>query len=338
MRLRPFKFGRVGGLDAKCSNGGPRQQRRPKPWAGQVGWRPESPWLTLLSTYRRNPHKPFDPSLIQDLLGGRDVASAELLPAGKSNTNYKLVLSDGEAYVLRLYSHGDSRREAYVMDLVRDLVPVPLEVGHGANWSLFTFLEGDLLERVPESSDLAAQSLARISSVQFQSAGWIEADGSVSPFPWLGVRGYAAEKLETAEVQGWLGPEMVEAVFRVLESEQQRLAELDADTSLVHGDFNPTNILIREGTVGGVLDWEYCHAGTPYMDIGNLLRHTAVKYHGRIKSGLQTAGMYLPKDWRKRAQLADLTSHLEFLTSTRSDAFKRQCVGRVRRFLRAFEG
>ena len=38
------------------------------------------------------------------------------------------------------------------------------------------------------------------------------------------------------------------------------------------------------------------------------------------------------------AQLADLTSYLEFLTSTRSDAFKRRCVGGVKRFIRAFQG
>ena len=62
----------------------------------------------FVSNDKRNPHKPFDRSLIQDFLGGRDVASAALLPAGRSNTNYKLVLSDGEAYVLRLYSHGDA--------------------------------------------------------------------------------------------------------------------------------------------------------------------------------------------------------------------------------------
>lgn len=266
------------------------------------------------------------------------MVSAALLPAGKSNTNYKLVLSDGDAYVLRLHSHGDARREVYVMDLVRGLVPVPLEVSRGENWSLFTFLEGEMLQSVPEASDLAAQTLARISSVKFQAAGWIEADGSVSPFPWGGVGGYATEKLKTSEVQTWLGCDMVEAVFRVLRSEKQRLAEVDADTSLVHGDFNPTNILIRDGTVSGVLDWEYCHVGTPYMDIGNLLRHTVAKYHSRIKSGLQAAGMYLPKDWRKRAQLVDLTSHLEFLSSTRSNAFKRQCVVRVKRFLRTFEG
>ena len=47
---------------------------------------------------------------------------------------------------------------------------------------------------------------------------------------------------------------MVEGALRVLESEKQRLAELDAETSLVHGDFNPTNILIRDRAVSGVLD------------------------------------------------------------------------------------
>ena len=266
------------------------------------------------------------------------MVSVTLLPAGKSNTNYKLVLSDGETCVLRLHSHGDTRREVHLMNLVRGLVPVPLEVSRGENWSLFTFVEGEMLQGIPDALDVAAQTLARISSVKFQAAGWIEADGSVSPFPWGGVEGYATAELESSEVQTWLGSEMVEAVLRVLRSEKQRLAEVDADTSLVHGDFNPTNILIRDGSVSGVLDWEYCHVGTPYMDIGNLLRNTAAKYHSRIKSGLQAAGMYLPKDWQKRAQLVDLTSHLEFLSSTRSHAFKRHCVVRIKRFLRTFEG
>ena len=109
--------------------------------------------------------------MIQAFLGGRDVISVALLPAGKSNTNYKLVLSDGDTYVLRLHSNGDIPREVYVMDLVRDLVPVPLEVSRGENWSLFTFLEGEMLQSISEASDLAAQALARISLVKFRAAG-----------------------------------------------------------------------------------------------------------------------------------------------------------------------
>ena len=62
---------------------------------------------------RRNPHKPFDRSLIEEFLQGRELSSVGLLPAGRSNTNYKLLLNDGQRFVLRLYSHGDAQREVY---------------------------------------------------------------------------------------------------------------------------------------------------------------------------------------------------------------------------------
>ncbi len=65
----------------------------------------------------------------------------------------------------------------------------------------------------------------------------------------------------------------------------------------------------------------------------NLLRHTHPDYHSEIKSGLESGGMSLPSDWKERAELVDLTSHLEFLTSARSDNFKRQCVARIESFL-----
>jgi aminoglycoside phosphotransferase (APT) family kinase protein len=282
---------------------------------------------------RRHSHRPFDRSFISGFLRERDILSVELLPAGKSNSNYKLILSDGEVCVLRLYSHGNAERETYVMNLVRQLVPVPVEIARGATWSVFSFLEGELLEQVPEHSAVAAEALARIASVEFKSAGIINATGTISPFPFGGSKGFIAEKLENSEVRDWLGEEMVGALIAILQKETGRLDELDAQSRLVHGDFNPTNILIQGGKVSGILDWEFCHAGTPYMDIGNLLRNTASNYHRAIKQGLEAGGMPLPKDWKERAELVDMTSQLEFLTSNRSKSFKRQCVARIKRFI-----
>ncbi len=53
-------------------------------------------------------------------------------------------------------------------------------------------------------------------------------------------------------------------------------------TVLVHGDMNAKNLLLtdRAGEAGhdagvvvaGVLDWEFAHAGSPWADLGNLLR------------------------------------------------------------------
>ena len=287
---------------------------------------------------RRNPHQPFDRSLIESFLQGRELSLVELLAAGKSNTNYKLILGDGQRFVLRLYSHGDAQREVYVMGLARDVVPVPQVLQRGEAWSVFSFMEGESLERLPQHSGAAAEALARISSIVFQEPGWIDSNGSVSPFPFGGVRGFIAESLDKADVRAWIGEESVVRIEQIIKVESGRLEELESDRRLVHGDFNPTNILIGDGAVSGVLDWEYCHSGTPYMDIGNLLRHTPAEYHGQIKAGLEAGGMAVPSDWIERAQLVDLTSHLEFLTSSRSDCFKQQCAGRVHGFIERFSG
>ena len=48
--------------------------------------------------------------------------------------------------------------------------------------------------------------------------------------------------------------------------------------------------------------------------------------------------MSLPDDWMERAELVDLTSHLESLTSQRSDGFELQFVDRVHGFIERFGG
>ncbi|MDP6664647.1 MAG: aminoglycoside phosphotransferase family protein [SAR202 cluster bacterium] len=286
---------------------------------------------------RRNPHQPFDASLIAGFLRGRGVRSVDLLQAGKINTNYKLVLTDGLACVLRLYSRSDAAREVYVMGLVRDFVPVPVELDRGDGWSIFEFLEGELLENAPQHSAAAGEALARIASVAFESPGMINADGSISSFDFGG-RGFIHQQLENADVLRWIGREAAESVLSILDRESERRSEIGVESRLVHGDFNATNILIRGGAVSGILDWEFGMSGTPYMDIGNLLRNTPPRCHDLVQKGLRAGGMDLPDDWKQRAELVDLGSHLEYLTSTRSDEFKRQCVARVRRFISMFGG
>ena len=71
------------------------------------------------------------------------------MAAGKSNTNYKLILGDGQRFVLRLYSYGDAQREVYVMGLARDLAPVPQEIHRGENWSVFSFMDGGCWKGCP---------------------------------------------------------------------------------------------------------------------------------------------------------------------------------------------
>ena len=285
---------------------------------------------------RRTPRRPFDAALIREFLHGRDVVSAELFPSGNSNTNYKLVLADGTACVVRLHAAESAAREEYALGLVRSIVPVPQVLARGADWSIHSFLEGEQLAHCPEHTHAAAVALARISAIPFPSAGWIQDDGSVTPFDFGGGKSFVAAMLDRTDVQRWLGPATVTAL-RAIEAEQPRRQEPAAQPCLVHGDFNPTNILIRHGRVSGILDWEFTHAGGRYMDIGNLLRHTPAAYQDQIPSGLQAGGVTLPADWKRRAELVDLSSHLEFLTSQRADGFKKQCVSWIQAFIARYQ-
>ena len=42
----------------------------------------------------------------------------------------------------------------------------------------------------------------------------------------------------------------------------------------MHGDVNSKNLLVDPDSlhVTGVVDWEFAHSGSPYADLGNLLR------------------------------------------------------------------
>jgi aminoglycoside phosphotransferase (APT) family kinase protein len=48
----------------------------------------------------------------------------------------------------------------------------------------------------------------------------------------------------------------------------ERHAPETATLGLVHGDFRTGNYMVHEGRLAGVLDWEFCHWGDPYEDIG----------------------------------------------------------------------
>ncbi len=57
-------------------------------------------------------------------------------------------------------------------------------------------------------------------------------------------------------------------VFAALENDTRKQADLDVPTPLLHGDYAIGNILMRGGTIAGVVDWELSRpAALPLLDI-----------------------------------------------------------------------
>ncbi|MBN2011560.1 aminoglycoside phosphotransferase family protein [candidate division KSB1 bacterium] len=285
---------------------------------------------------RRHPHQPFSPDMIAPFLDGRIVESAELFNNGKSNSNYHIKLSDGSEYVARVYGAADIDFEHYIHKIARTVALVPDILFHTQQCAVLTYMPGETLGDAPQFAGKAAQALTRLSSISFDSRGQIQTDGTIKPWPFGRIGGFVEIMLTNKEVIYWLGSERIEHIRTIMANEEKRLSELEDHTYFVHGDFNPYNILIHNGEVSAVLDWEFAHSGTPYMDIGNMLRNIDKQYHDAIYDGLVAGGMEVPADWKERAQLVDLGSQLQFLTYNKPVESKQRCISRVDRFIKTF--
>ena len=81
-------------------------------------------------------------------------------------------------------------------------------------------------------------------------------------------------------------------------------------------------LLVRDGRIAGVLDWEFAFSGPPLNDIGIFVRHSQSLprvYLERFARGYVEAGMPLPPDWLRLARLIDLLSLCYFLERPEDD-------------------
>ncbi|MCP5110449.1 MAG: phosphotransferase [bacterium] len=281
---------------------------------------------------RRSPQIPFDAERIRPFLGHRGITSCSLLTEGGCNSNYRIRVG-AETFVARFYSRGSPTHDRYILNLVKDSLPVPEILHAGDTWAIMQFLPGTQLRNSPADIHAAAHTLARIGRITFPHPGRILPGGNIQPFDFGGVAGFVQTWLAKPEVREWLDTKTISALQRLLETEAPRLAELDGESRLVHGDFNPTNILIADGKVTGILDWEFAHSGSPNADLGNLLRHLGPRAIEPIARAFDAEGAPLSANWPQRAALVDLTAQLEFLTSGHTHAFKQRCVHRIQQLL-----
>nr|WP_269326627.1 phosphotransferase [Kineosporia mesophila] len=92
------------------------------------------------------------------------------------------------------------------------------------------------------------------------------------------------------------------------------------DRKLVHMDFNPKNIVVRQvrgrWEVAAVLDWEFAFSGSPLTDVGNMLRFAEDyprEYVAGFADGYTDAGGELPENWLEISRALDLFTLADIL-------------------------
>lgn len=303
---------------------------------------PTSPTtLDAATPERRSPLLELSARQLEDalrsILPSAALEAHSVAKAGRSNTNYLLDTSEGKL-VLRVHVRDDAlaAKERALYEHCRRLVPLPKLVGGdpdgvsvGHAFSLLEFVPGDSLEAVmaagpSERLDSAlcnlGHALAQLTTCRFD----IHGDLVASPHGTLAVRSWPFDDFERwalfdSPAGARLGA-LRDELWDFLESAKLRYPQ-NLPPHLVHGDFNPSNILVApDGEISAILDWEFAHSGNLWGDIGNLLRYRGIALPHSVKpqllEGLRDGGFTPPKDWYACSLLADLSSALEFLSST----------------------
>src|SRR5690606_15280526 len=117
------------------------------------------------------------------------------------------------------------------------------------------------------------RTLAAIHGFTFAGPGFLAADLSIAARPPGGRDGLLGF-LHGCLVQGAggarLGAEGTAAVLAFAAREGHRVEAWEGVPCLSHGDFNGSNLLVADGLVSAVLDWEFAFSGGPAFDFGNL--------------------------------------------------------------------
>ena len=220
-----------------------------------------------------------------------DFSSLTPLEGGWSGQTF-LARAGADQSVVRLYpptSRGGvgPQVDAAVLRLVRGLVPVPsvLEVHHGdadldrPGVLVTAWVEGergDLLLPTLDADDRATLGgvlgavLADLGGMPMLRPGvFVDADLDVEPFDhdlpaYVDLFAAALGHLTDDERAG----------LDDIALEAQTLLDEAGRVCLVHGDFNPKNLLVDPSglRLTALIDWEFAHAGHPATDLGNLLR------------------------------------------------------------------
>jgi len=228
--------------------------------------------------------------LVERIPGIKPPLSFSLIAGGHSNLTYRCEDSAGNTYVLRrpplgpvLESAHDMGRVHKIIDALKDSeVPVPANHGlckdnsvNDADFYVMGFVDGLVLNdsviaaTLPEASRIpigehVVDILCKLHAINPDDVG-------------LGDLGrkeaYLARQLKRWTKQ-WDAakthdiPEMEESC-RLL---ADRMPE-QVGATIVHGDFRLGNMIVADGKVEAILDWELCTLGDPLADVGYLMNN-----------------------------------------------------------------
>lgn len=273
-------------------------------------------------------------ALLMHLGSGRKVVEITPLPGGFRNQNYQVLFDKGPQGVLKVAKDIEQAKKAGALQQqLSRFLPVPKIWGERATsghvFTLMEYVSGDLACTLPKTLSKEAYIalghavgtlLSKVHAVQFPAPGSLNAALEVvDPHANLGDAwlAYMREVMHGKRAESRLGQPDCQRVLQLLNRYEEELHALAPTQCLVHSDFNLKNILVQQKQdrwkITGLLDWEFAHAGSPLVDIGNFYRFEAILPPELFQGFAKGYGLHSLKHWREQSLILDLAALCNFL-------------------------
>ena len=259
----------------------------------------------------------------RQLLAGADLDIQDLVPmdGGAVHSIYELRAGDGQAYVLKLYRGELSwklDKELHLYELVhsRTSIPIPEVVHAGPAVLVMAKSPGSPLrfldvsdEEVLEYNRQLGALLRELHTITFNGFGYIEtrvinpADSNLKY-----MRGRLDGKLRGFDRHGG-NPALKQALERHFAAHERAFTGCETAV-LCHNDAHDANLLVSEGRITGLVDWENAVAGDPLLDLAKADVFASRRSEATLAALIEGYGA-VREDWREAFDLYVIDHLLE---------------------------
>ena len=267
--------------------------------------------------------------IVSNVFPKRRVHSLRILEGGKTNSNVLIRLENcDDLFVLRRHLRGAEvcRKEVSLLRGLQKVIPVPELIDSditgdtsGTPYLLYRYVPGQTFREIRDGGSSraladAAIAVGRVLSMLRNFKASSSGDDSLLQHFEIYKNDLDSPLLrERLGMDDWL-------LLQGLHSEWSPvLQELANDGSLIHGDFNHRNIVLKNPTgtweVAGILDWELASTGSFLWDAARFMcyeKPDSKWWEEAFVRGLRTNSASIPDNW------SDLFRTLNTLSAARS--------------------
>lgn len=275
--------------------------------------------------------------LFKKTLLNEEVESIDPINEGCRSSNYVVETNNRNKYILKIFPECDCyyERENNLLNLLKnDILVQRVYLISSSNiiknkiFGIYEYIDGvNLGKAIRGGSKIdknlieeLAMTLAKIHKFKYKECGKLDKNLNIihklSPlYTWY-------EENMGINFKNRLGDNIVKKINYIVNYNKEMLLELDKNASLIHGDFQGTNILVKDNKISAIIDWEFSMSGNPLIDIGELFRYEEHFDNDLIKIFEKQYNKYsddkLIGEWYKISKLVDLISLIK-LINTKDD-------------------